>query len=95
MTQEIAKNYEKITEGKLPIIKGDKEEIKIDTKLLLEKKKIFSYSKIDDYFIIVKIFVIDIQKDHSSLVEFSNIKLDDMLNDKLFHEKNLQRLPEY
>ena len=38
--EEIAKNYEKITEGKLPIIKGEKEEIKIDPKLLQEKKKI-------------------------------------------------------
>ena len=38
--EEIAKNYEKITEGKLPIIKGKKEEIKIDPKLLQEKKKI-------------------------------------------------------
>ena len=72
-----------------------KEELSYNKKGILEKKKIFSYSKIDDYFIIVKIFVIDIQKDHSTLVEFSNIKLDDMLNDKLFHEKNLQRLPEY
>ena len=72
-----------------------KEELSFNKKGILEKKKIFSYSKIDDYFIIVKIFVIDIQKDHSTLVEFSNIKLDDMLNDKLFHEKNLQRLPEY
>ena len=38
--EEIAKNYEKITEDKLPIIKGEKEEIKIDPKLLQEKKKI-------------------------------------------------------
>ena len=50
---------------------------------------------LDDYFIIVKIFIVDIQKDHSTLVEFSNIKLDDILNDKLFHERNLQRLPKY
>ena len=72
-----------------------KEELSFNKKGLLEKKKIFSYSKIDDYFIIVKIFIVDIQKDHSTLVEFSNIKLDDILNDKLFHERNLQRLPKY
>ena len=38
--EEIAKNYEKITQGKLPIIKGDKEEVtaKIDPKILQAKK---------------------------------------------------------
>ena len=39
--EEIAKNYEKITQGKLPIIKGDKEEVtaKIDPKILQAKKE--------------------------------------------------------
>ena len=35
---EIAKNYEKIQEGKIPLIKSEKEEIKIDPKYLQEKK---------------------------------------------------------
>ena len=35
---EIAKNYEKIQEGKVPLIKSEKEEIKIDPKYLQEKK---------------------------------------------------------
>ena len=39
--EEIAKKYEKITQGKLPIIKGDKEEVtaKIDPKILQAKKE--------------------------------------------------------
>ena len=38
---EIAKNYEKIIEGKVPVIKGQKETVteKIDPKLLQEQKK--------------------------------------------------------
>ena len=35
---EIAKNYEKIQEGKVPLIKSEKEEVKIDPKYLQEKK---------------------------------------------------------
>ena len=35
---EIAKNFEKIQEGKVPLIKSEKEEIKIDPKYLQEKK---------------------------------------------------------
>ena len=40
--EEIAKNYEKIIEGKVPVIKGQKETVteKIDPKILQEKKKI-------------------------------------------------------
>ena len=39
--EEIAKNYEKIIEGKVPVIKGQKEIVteKIDPKLLQEQKK--------------------------------------------------------
>ena len=36
--EEIAKNYENIQSGKVPILKSEKEEIKIDTKHLQEKK---------------------------------------------------------
>ena len=39
--EEIAKNFEKIQEGKLPIIKGEKETVteKIDPKILQAKKE--------------------------------------------------------
>ena len=42
--EEIAKNYEKIIEGKVPVIKGQKETVteKIDPKILQEKKKILN-----------------------------------------------------
>lgn len=71
------------------------EELSYNNEGVLEKKKIFSYSKIDEYFIVDEIFIVDILKDHSTLVQFSNIKLDDKINDNLFHERNLQRLPKY
>ena len=40
--EEIAKNYEKIVEGKVPVIKGQKETVteKLDPKVLQEKKKV-------------------------------------------------------
>ena len=40
--EEIAKNYEKIIEGKVPVIKGQKETVteKLDPKVLQEKKKV-------------------------------------------------------
>ncbi len=72
-----------------------KEELSFNNKGVLEKKKIFSYSKIDEYFIVDEIFIVDMLKDHSTLVQFSNFKLDDEINDNLFHERNLQRLPKY
>ena len=45
--EEIAKNYEKIIEGKVPVIKGQKETVteKIDPKLLREQKKINCFLK--------------------------------------------------
>ena len=40
--EEIAKNYEKIVEGKVPVIKSQKETVteKLDPKVLQEKKKV-------------------------------------------------------
>ena len=72
-----------------------KEELSFNNKGVLEKKKIFSYSKIDEYFIVDEIFIVDMLKDHSTLVQFSNFKLDDEINNNLFHERSLQRLPKY
>ena len=40
--EEIAKNYEKIVEGKVPVIKSQRETVteKLDPKVLQEKKKV-------------------------------------------------------
>ena len=81
--EEIAKNYEKITEGKLPIIKGEKEEIKIDPKLLQEKKKILRMIPPSDPRLLMQIapFVDDTLKEagFKDRVELSKTMYDTMV----------------
>ena len=81
--EEIAKNYEKITEGKLPIIKSEKEEIKIDPKLLQEKKKILRMIPPSDPRLLMQIapFVDDTLKEagFKDRVELSKTMYDTMV----------------
>ena len=81
--EEIAKNYEKITQGKLPIIKGEKEEIKIDPKLLQEKKKILRMIPPSDPRLLMQIapFVDDTLKEagFKDRVELSKTMYDTMV----------------
>ena len=59
---------------------------------LLKKKK-FTYSVINDYHVLTEIQVINIQKNHSTNLKFENIELNTGVGDKLFHQRNLKRLP--
>ncbi len=59
----------------------------------LKKEKVFSYIKIDDYDILSKISVKDIQKEHKTDISFEDVKVDTEMNKKIFQEKSLKRLP--
>ena len=64
-----------------------------DKKDKLKKEKIFSYIKIDDYDILSKISVKDVQKEHKTDISFEDVKVDTEMNKKIFQEKSLKRLP--
>ena len=59
----------------------------------LLKEKYFSYTIIKEYQILTKVHVANIQKNHSTTLNFENIELDTGLSDDLFHERYLKRLP--
>ena len=59
----------------------------------LLKEKYFFYSHINGYDVLSEIKVRDVQKDHSTNLIFENIELDTGIEDKLFHEMYLKRLP--
>ena len=59
----------------------------------LLKEKYFSYTIIKDYQFLKKVHVTNIQKNHSTTLNFDNIELDTGVADNLFHERYLKRLP--
>ena len=59
----------------------------------LLKEKYFSYTIIKEYQILTKVHVSNIQKNHSTTLNFENIELNTGLGDDLFHERYLKRLP--
>ena len=60
---------------------------------ILLKEKYFSYTVIKDYQILTEIRVTNIQKNHTTSLTFENIELDSSVEDNLFHERYLKRLP--
>ena len=60
-------------------------------KLLKEKK--YNYTQISDYDVLGEINVKNVQKNHSTNLKFKNIELDIGVDDKIFHEMYLKRLP--
>ena len=64
-----------------------------DKKGLLLKEKQFQYKKIDEFWIVEKISVNNVQKKQSTKVNIENIEINMNINDNLFQEKNLKRLP--
>ena len=60
---------------------------------ILLKEKNFSYTVIKDYQILTEIRVTNIQKNHTTSLTFENIELDGGVEDNLFHERYLKRLP--
>ena len=64
-----------------------------DKKGQLLKEKFFQYKKMKEYWIAEKIFVENIQKKQSTEVTIENIEINTDVEDKIFQEKNLKRLP--
>ena len=60
---------------------------------ILLKEKYFSYTVIKYYQILTEIRVTNIQKNHTTSLTFENIELDSSVEDNLFHERYLKRLP--
>ena len=59
----------------------------------LHKTKEFRYGQMGSYQVINRVFVRDTQNQHSTEVMFSDIEVDSGIDENLFHEKNLKRLP--
>ena len=59
----------------------------------LRKKKMFLFEPLSGYNVISNIFVEDIQKNHTTKLTMDDIKVDSGLDESLFQEKNLKRLP--
>ena len=59
----------------------------------LEKEKEYSYEKRGEYQLIKRVYVKDVIEDHSTEVVFSGMITDSGLDDDLFHEKSLRRVP--
>ena len=59
----------------------------------LKKTKVFDTGRMGDYNIMTGIFVKDVQKEHTTRVTFDEIQLDSGLEENLFQEKNLKRMP--
>ena len=82
--EEIAKNYEKIVEGKVPVIKSQKETVteKLDPKILQEKKKVLKMIPPSDPRLLMQIapFVDDTLKEagFKDRVELSKVMYDTM-----------------
>ena len=64
-----------------------------DKKGLLLKEKLFQYKKINEFWIVEKISVNNVQKKQSTKVNIENIEINTNVIDNLFQEKNLKRLP--
>ena len=86
------------SKNKIWIVKDDLYIIKeesYDKRENLKKEKLFSYIKIDNYDIISKISVKDVQKDHKTDISFEQVQVDTDMSEKIFQEKSLKRLPSH
>ena len=59
----------------------------------LKKAKEYEFQSLSGYQVLKRVFVKDVQKNHSTEVIFSNVKVDSGIEEKLFQEKNLKRIP--
>jgi hypothetical protein len=59
----------------------------------LEKEKEYSYEQRGEYQLIKRVYVKDVIDDHITEVVFSGMITDSGLDDDLFHEKSLRRVP--
>ena len=91
--KEVKSSYSKhiswIQKETLSVLK----EKSFDNKGILKKEKDFEYQKIESYYIVSRVFVKDVQSNHSTEITFSDILIDSGIESNLFHEKNLKRIP--
>ena len=59
----------------------------------LQKEKRFEYELIKSFYVLKRVIVNNIIKQHSTEITFTDIKVDAGLKNDLFHEKNLKRIP--
>jgi len=59
----------------------------------LEKVRTLKYEEQKGYIVPNEIFVKNVQNNHSTLLTFDELEVDTGINDNLFQEKNLKRLP--
>lgn len=59
----------------------------------LKKRKEFQYSGLGEYHVMQRVFVEDVQKSHTTEVTFEDVVVDSGIEESLFQEKNLKRLP--
>jgi outer membrane lipoprotein-sorting protein len=62
-----------------------------DNKLL--KNKSITYTSIQNYNIMNKLYVKNVQKNHSTLLQINNIKINSGFSDDIFHTKTIKRMP--
>jgi len=90
---ELKSSYSKhisyIEKNTLNIVK----ELSFDKRGELKKEKYFSYVRLDNYQILKRVFVKDIMMQHTTEILFSKISVDQNIQEDLFHEKNLKRIP--
>jgi hypothetical protein len=72
---------------------GVKEE-SYDKRGKLKKKKEYEFQNMKGYHVMKRVYVEDVQKNHSTEVTFSEIEVDSGIRENLFQEKNLKRLPQ-
>ena len=59
----------------------------------LLKQKAFKYKVMDSFHLISEIFVENVQKKSNTKLTFSNLNINTGVEDKLFQQKNMKRLP--
>lgn len=59
----------------------------------LLKTKTIKYRKLKGYDVPIEMYVENVQKNHSTTLTFENLELDSDVQDALFQEKNLKRIP--
>ena len=84
-----SKHISWIEQSTLMILKEES----FDKRGQLKKKKEFLNKELNDYLVMERILVEDVQKKHSTEVTFEDYKVDTGISIKLFQEKNLKRLP--
>ena len=90
---ELKSSYSKhvsyIEKNTLNIVK----ELSFDKRGELKKEKYFSYVMLENYQILKRVFVKDVMTQHTTEILFSEISVDQNIEEELFHEKNLKRIP--